>query len=274
LARHRKFRAVVQILASHGSKCSTIESRSATPTVPPWSWSSDDQVEALTKCLRKLRKFKPRHKLLTGLFLFRYQMDMANFERLESLLQRGITQATLQIPKKHEQCKNHNNYRTAPTTYKTLLDSDRMVVLDAWDTVLGLLMPNHDEFSSFFPSRDRFSGKGSGNSTGDNDDHTMTHLAHNSKNDNTTPPEKVGSESLAAGIEGNVRGKGVAVKLIVHLDFEAHALYKRDILFREKKEGTFKNMTAKGEKKEEQLSPWAIRSSSVSGMVHFTVVLA
>jgi Ankyrin repeats (3 copies) len=131
-ARHRKFRAVVQILASHGSTCNaTVISRSATSTtVPSSNWSDEDQVEALTNCLEKLHKFKPRHKRQTGLFLFRYQMDMGNFDKLESLLRRGISQAKLPIPKHNEFCKNLNSC-TGPTTDTTILNRDRMVVLDA-----------------------------------------------------------------------------------------------------------------------------------------------
>jgi hypothetical protein len=102
----------------------------------------------------------------------------------------------------------------------------------------------------------------------------MTHFAHNSKENKNAPLEKVGSDSVAGGVEGNGSGTGVAVKLIVHLDFEAHLLFKRDILFSDKNVGTFdKNMATEGERKE-HLLPLVIRSSSVSGMEHFTFVLA
>jgi hypothetical protein len=79
---------------------------------------------------------------------------------------------------------------------------------------------------------------------------------------------------VAGGVEGNGRGNGVAVKLIVHLDFEAHLLYKRDILFRDKNDGTFNNNMATEDERKGQLLPLVIHSSSVSGMEHFTVVLA
>jgi hypothetical protein len=148
-ARHRKFRAVVQIFASHGSTCNATGSSSSTTSTaaPSSNWSDEDQVEALSKCLEKLQKFIPRHKRQTGLFLFRYQMDMGNFDKLESLLQRGISQAKLPIPEQNECCKNQNDC-TGPTTDTTILNSNRMVVLDAWDTVQGLLVPNQDEFST------------------------------------------------------------------------------------------------------------------------------